>query len=174
MGRLRKTLTAALVWLTAGMTAVAATPHFSCRCADGSVKPFCLGWGGGVTGGCCGHCCATAQDDRHADKGVVPGQQSKAPCPHCRGMAARTSPSKTSTSGLGQPCCTKTTAQPAAFSVSAAKTKLSKDLTPGPFVAAEIAQSFGLPAVHAVRTSWYIDQSPPPTDRVIVLQHFLI
>src|SRR5947209_20004548 len=168
MGRLRKTVTAVTVWLTAAMTAVAATPHFSCRCADGSVKPFCLGWGGDLTAGCCGYCCCTAHHNRHA------GRQAKAACPHCRGKAARTSPSKKTTTRLDQACCTKTTAQPAALTASAVKAKVARDLTPGPFSAAHAVQVRGLSAARAVRTSRPTDQSPPPTDRVVVLQHLII
>jgi hypothetical protein len=37
-----RTTWAGLVWLTVGLTLLAATPHWHCLCPDGHLKPFCL------------------------------------------------------------------------------------------------------------------------------------
>src|SRR5215475_7170923 len=68
----RKTALVGQVWLTAAMTLIAGVPHFSCRCPDGHVKPFCLGLAPGGRACCDRPCCSPVPDDGLRDRALDP------------------------------------------------------------------------------------------------------
>src|ERR1051326_1258891 len=54
---------ALLVWATAASSLFGSTLHFTCRCPDGTVKPFCMGQGSFESSCCCnGKCCCSTSD----------------------------------------------------------------------------------------------------------------
>src|SRR5262249_20190234 len=55
----------AQAWLTAVLMLTTGIPHFDCRCPNGQVKRFCLGFVSGTSPCCCsGSCCSPVQDGK--------------------------------------------------------------------------------------------------------------
>src|ERR1700694_5540233 len=166
MRRFRKIALASAVWATAAMTLAARTPHFVCRCADGSVKLFCLGVGSQVAGTCCRGgpvrtaCCGNSSS--------AAGAKSKCCCCH---KATRSS-TKVPTPGLQvrEHGCSRTLAQAAVLYVSVEPPGVASHLIPGLLLAAAPLPFSMFVPVEGDLGAWHFDRRPPPTDRVITLQ----
>jgi hypothetical protein len=198
---LRRASLTLLVWLTAAMTLVAGTPHFTCRCPNGRVKPFCFGTAFQKSGCCCnGECCCTkAATDcpcgKTSDPDAQPvisscccakgapepqgatasccGQQddSAASCCGAHGDPLPNVPAKSDGSVSGS-CCTTRLVQPELSTPQSPEKPVLKGATLAELLALQP------PGILAAPTEpcyfWQVHQRPPPTDLVIALQHFLI
>jgi hypothetical protein len=164
MSYLRKTALVCVVWLTAAMTLVAGSPHFVCRCPDGSLKPYCLGFVSKATGSCCGGCRAAAATEYGKAKPKCccchQGTPPKGKLP-ARGANAQ---------GAG---CSRTLAQ-ATFAAADSRTTVSKDHTSHALPALDMPAVADLAFMEPGRSSGQAHCLPPPVDRVIALQHLLI
>src|SRR5438132_1028032 len=83
--RLRKAVTALLVWATAASSLFGSPLHFTCRCPDGTVKPFCTGQGTSESSCCCNGkcCCSTSDGGGGCCKGSSSAGQEKKNAPSC-------------------------------------------------------------------------------------------
>jgi hypothetical protein len=170
MYQLRRLSLAVLVWLTAAMTLVASTPHFSCRCPDGRVKPFCFGLPSKKAMCCCnGSCCAP---DVECGKTCCSNQNAPARSCCCQHTGQGHAKSANTGTFARAACCTKTLVPQESRSLSRPESKVAKDLSFGALLTAEAKprQSF-VTAIHRLRQD---HERPPPTDLVVTLQHFLI
>jgi hypothetical protein len=174
MRRVRKLALAFTMSLTAAMTLIAAFPHFECRCPDGHLKPYCLGFCS-TTSGCCGESCC--EFSSKPSWGVVSHPAKSAgrpPCCCCKHKERQ--PAKRQRGGfhVNQPPCVKSAAQPESWTSSDAKTTVAKDQT---------LRAVQLPLVVAMPSdprkawepaSWQEHGLAPPADLVTLLQHYLI
>lgn len=173
MHRFRKICLISIVWLTAGSTLIAGTPHFVCRCPDGTTKAFCFGSASPKS--CCCHggqcCCST--------NGGCPGQTDSpndqdTEVPPCCSSKDSASPGKdrNDDTSLDHDCCQRELAQPQAMSAPDSDVKPDQN-------AIAAAPSY---AVHAsietahtfVPRTWQFHRMPPPTNLVITLLHLVI
>jgi hypothetical protein len=183
----RRTALVALVWLTAASTLLAGVPHFECVCPSGRRGSSCLGVIAKSGGCCCGGSCCSAGGKgpqaegqsccgkpraAHGEKPRPPAKESGNP------RGARVTPAgkaNPDSAQLHRPTCAKAPVQPEALTfapaspshaeLSALDLSVPLPVSPGPEVPSA-------PAPGEVR--WLTYCLPPPTDRVIVLQHFLI
>jgi hypothetical protein len=169
MHQLRRLSLTVLVWLTAAMTLVAGTPHFTCRCPNGQVKSICLGLSSKKSTCCCnGGCCAHGQEGGTA---CCCAQDAPAGC--CCSQHAGQGPVKPEKAGAftGSACCKRTLASQDPQSLSPAKAKVAKNVSFGLLAPdGDPGPSF-VTAIHRPRQH---HERPPPTDLVITLHHFLI
>jgi hypothetical protein len=93
-------------------------------------------------------------------------------CPHCRCHQAARRPAGHGPALSRSSCCHKTTAQAAAFTATHRSTPAPRDVSAVPLPAARQTGLLGPPVAHF--SSAWGERQPPPTDRVITLQHFLI
>jgi len=176
MHLIRKTALAVCGWLTAAMTLVAGFPHLECLCPDGHRKAFCLGQVSRSSGCCCGGSCCSSSSGGGcccARAKTEAGPQSKGRC-----CARHSSRKISATPGkhpqVQHPGCSRTVAPAKTWTASsprtaAAKEGIAKAIFPPP--PAPVAA----PAVTASgRGPWQIHLLGPPTDRVILDQHFLL
>jgi hypothetical protein len=197
MRRVRKTVTAILVWVTAASSLIGSTPHFTCRCPDGTVKPFCTGQATPGSSCCCNGkgCCSTGGGDGGCCcKGKSsPGQQARDGHSCCQQSNTET-PSKPA---AGQPdesarktgadprsgseerlavsrsCCQKTLVKAEGRTLVRPETKPVEQVKFG--LAAPAPPGIGyVPSPLAWRDGWTVSSLPPPTDLVIAFQHFII
>ena len=79
MRQLRKLAGILIVLATATTTLLAGTPHFDCRCPDGSIKRFCFHSACGEQSYCCSgaSCCAKAAEPDAQPKPSCCAKQSK-------------------------------------------------------------------------------------------------
>ena len=183
---LRKTSLLILVWLTAAMTLVAGTPHFTCRCPSGRIKPFCLGSVFNKSGCCCnGECCCTkagtacrcsktsASDPQPVKTPCCCGQHDE-PAASCCGQHDEPAPTdRTPTeSSFSGSCCTKTLVQPKVSTFQFPQKPVLKDATLAVFLALQPPVFWAAPTEPCCFRLAH--QRPPPTNLVIALQHFLI
>jgi len=196
MRRLRKTVTSILVWATAASSLFGSIPHFTCRCPDGTVKPFCSGQATPGSSCCCNGkcCCSTGNGDGCCCKGKSsPGQQESNGHSCCQQSKTET-PSKPA---AGQPdestqktgpdprsgsderlvisrtCCQKTLVKAESRTLVRPETKPAEqvDLLSAPL--APLNSGYN-PSPLALPDGWKIYSLPPPTDLVIAFQHFII
>ena len=78
-----KTIRTAFIGLTALMTLVTGLPHFRCQCPNGSVKPFCFGYGCSASACCCGGACPASPADVRHGRAPAPGRNRRAACCAC-------------------------------------------------------------------------------------------
>ncbi len=169
MHRLRKLSLTLLVWLTAAMTVVAGTHHLTCTCPDGRANSDRVASTEKKTGCCCcGRCCGHA-----AESGINTHPGRHLPRKTCCGDHAKKAVRSAQADRLVRSsCCTKVPASSDPAVPSASDGGLPKSVTFGLPTAAGAS-----PSRHAARVGRCRRQGherPPPTDRVIVLQHFLI
>ena len=174
MRLLRQCLRGALVWMTAASVLLAGFPHYQCRCPDGSLKLFCLGWALGKD--CCcsgGGCPAPAPQGSDRTACAAPAEPAKKSCcchhrhaPNDQGPDTHT---RVTSSG-----CQKTVT-PAEFVAAPAAPKV----VPHSVAAA----AFLLPPQHPLplpssgvggRPCIGDGDRAPPTDLIITLQHLVI
>jgi hypothetical protein len=164
MGGFRKSFLVLQVWLTAFLTLAGEIPHYQCRCPNGSLKPFCLGWFS-ADGCCCGTNCpgsgcagtpaARPTKCRSCCHQATPGDSTKSPVgPHLQG-----------------PGCTKTVVYLPVFVSPSPPDRSHFDcaalLFPDEYVLSGFASKAGASACLP-------PPSLPPPDLVTVLQRFLI
>ena len=106
MRRLGKLISLGLAWAAVGLTMFAGVPHFICRCANGNVKPFCLGICGDA-GCCCGTdaCCSSADTAPRHRNGMASHQDKTQRKSCCGGHAPCT---LTDCPSVGGTCCVRT------------------------------------------------------------------
>jgi hypothetical protein len=152
------------------MTAVASTPHFTCRCPDGHIKQFCLGSIFQQDASCCGReCCAAARDVAGERDTGAPGES----CPYCNGHTRRPAPSRTAhEASFTGTCCTKTLAAPKAATPSHGPARAGKDMTVAALVPAHAELSRSSPCEPTLFRADH--QRPPPTDLITSLQRLVI
>jgi hypothetical protein len=171
MDMIPKPILAVVMWLTAAMTLVAGMPHFVCRCAGGSVRPFCFGIrlnlplvGCGAGRDCCPPECEPA------DKGSSCCDRHRAGCPHCKAAAkAADSPQE-----VGRPGCSRSPADKPVFAVSGHRAPIAGDNGLGLSVARSATEAGIANIVQRRRFSWQIYLLAPPTDLTITLLHLVI
>jgi hypothetical protein len=163
-----------MIWLTAVMTLIAGFPHFECHCANGHVKPYCLSILN-KTGCCCdGSCCSALP--REGNENVTtqdsPSDQAseKSCCCQESQRSFAGSPKEPSLERMG---CQKISVKAADAVPSVPKIVAQDSLgpslqTPPPCVL--LCPQDGVRGDQSAYFQWL----PPPTDLVIVLQHFLI
>lgn len=193
MRRLRRIALVAVVWGTAASTLMASTPHFVCRCPDGSVKPFCLGPVFNASGCCCGGdtcCCSTKSGGGCCSKGGSSGGQAVKRTSCCSQAPEHKDHSKPGTDGSGgaqragskageghaisSRCCQKAVAQQETQSVTPLQAKINESLNTSLvlFPATLLVQA--VPSATSGQTVWEVFRLPPPTDLVTVLQRLTI
>jgi hypothetical protein len=174
MRRLRKTSLAALVWLTAAMTLVAGTPHFTCRCPSGRVKPFCLGSALKQSGCCCNGecCCASAAAGGCGNTSASDAKPVEAS--GCCGRHDGPAPKVPAQAGgsFTASCCTKTLVRPGVSTSQHPEKPVLNSAALAVLLALQPPVSWAAPAEPCFFRPEH--QRPPPTDLVIALQHFLL
>jgi hypothetical protein len=150
-----------LVWSAALMTPIAGTPRIDCLCADGHVRLFCLSVFSPPTACCTGH--TNTQDS--------PGSPTRGAgcCGH--GRHPGKAPADVPSAGTG---CKKTLAEAKVQSVPPAKVVVQDPTDAQAPALAPVAAPAALPGNRPCLLSWHSHGPPPPTDLVIVLQHFVI
>lgn len=169
MRTVRKECWAVFVWATATSTLIASTPHFVCRCPDGTIKEFCFGCCGGKT------CCSTKGGKGSCCKGNPSGEKGPKHVSCCQ--AKRGQPDRRGSvngSSVSQKCCERTLAQTENLSVNREDAKVNASLShcfaiPSETVLGQFTQ-INLPA----HTAWQVYRVPPPTKLVVTLLHLVI
>ncbi len=175
MGLFRHAVYTGTIWLTAVMTLIAGAPHFDCRCANGHVKPYCLGLA--AKKGCCcaGSCCsspprAEEENATSPDPSSAPAGEKSCCCHEQRQSDAGRNPAESTFEKTG---CQKTFVEAADAVPSAAKVVVPDLLTP--LFLLFPASVFPPFEIRLYADSFASNQGlSPPTDLVIVLQRFLI
>lgn len=155
MGSLRKPLAMGLVWLTAISTALAGTPALLCHCTDGSVRlPGVLdSWSPNPP------CCAQTSKS----------ETKKPHCPHCRTHKSTSTPTAWNSAQ-----CHRSIAQPAVFIEAEPRVTMADNVSIHASAALAPAILIVAKGSAGAFTACDPDQQPPPTDRIIAFQHFLI
>jgi len=196
MRRLRKTATAFLVWATAISSLIGSTPHFNCRCPDGTVKPFCSGQATSESSCCCkGKCCCSTGGAGGCGQGKsAPPQEGKSE-PSCCQESKTEAPSKSADGRpdeenvqkiganprsrseerlvISRSCCQKTLIKAERPTLVHQGTEPVKQVEFGLVPLAPLTIGYN-PSPLALRDGWSISRLPPPTDLVIAFQHFVI
>lgn len=68
------------IGLTALMTLVTGLPHFRCQCPNGSIKPFCFGYGCSGSACCCGGACPSSPAEVRHGRAPAPARGRRAAC----------------------------------------------------------------------------------------------
>lgn len=195
MRRLRQTATALVVWATAASTLLGSTPHFVCRCPDGTVKPFCSGKPSAGSSCCCGGtCCCSGNQGKKGSccQSVQPrGPAGSRPscCSH-NGAAQSSGQSVPDTDGQkqGRPtdravgdgpavsstCCQKTLVSAEAPSVVPPETKAPEKGTPDVSLLDRMKVEHLGPTMTAGTAFREPYELPPPADLVTTLQRLTI
>jgi hypothetical protein len=178
MAILGRMIWAGQVWLTALLALAANFPHFECRCPNGQVKPYCLGFCGKSSGCCCFRCgCGSAgrQGPRccQARRAESHGNARRACC-HGRHQSRPASELPSERSSVAErTVCVKTLAGVSAF-VRAAVPTGGPGLIPAvPLCPHGFRAGVSLPATHGP-FRWQIHSPAPPADLVTVLQRLLL
>jgi hypothetical protein len=177
MRQLRSIALCLLTWLTAAMMLVAGTPHYSCRCPSGAIKPFCLGISfarakdAQQTANCCcnGRCCPS----QGTKSCVSSAREPKSCCGCCGDRGSKPTRGRPDAGGqVNGACCIRTLAPSQTITVSPPKTGVAAGETFGQFIAFDASRS-QLP-ICVGRCDCREHQRPPPTDLVVSLLHLVI
>jgi hypothetical protein len=160
----------ASVWFTAFITLTAGFPHLQCRCPDGHIKPVCFGPSAPGPGCCDRPSHRPARRDLLA--GPDPTRPDAAPRSCCHGHAPTPARSTPPPSGLDHRGCTRVLT-PAPDFAAAPALKADHPEPVAVLPPADGAAPAPPPAADA-RPAWCVHTVSPPTDLVILLQHFLI
>ena len=171
MRNLRRKALSVFIGLTAISTLIAATPHFSCRCPNGRVKPFCFSSPSGASQCCCGGSCCSSSG--RACCCSSPSAENSDSCCRADNAADGAAASLGGVQFRGNRC-TKTLVAPALLALPESKSAASDDgaswvLLPSPYAICSALSHIG-----SVRAFWQIFRVPPPTDLVVALQRFTI
>jgi hypothetical protein len=160
----------ASVWFTAVMTLTAGFPHLQCRCPDGHIKPVCFGPSAPGPGCCDRACCPSAR--RGVPTHPPASEKSPAPCCCCHRHAPSPPDRSEPLSGLEPRGCTRVLTPAPEFTPGSAphvdQPELAAVLPPAD------AGGPALPSSPDARPAWCVHTVSPPTDRVILFQHFLL
>jgi hypothetical protein len=179
MRRFRKIAGVMMVWATAATTLLASTPHFDCRCPDGSIKRYCFSAASGESSCCCSGTCSKAYDGKSCCRKQSSSRQSTAKHACCCKQDKSQSSSVASGSkprkgpAVRGACCQKALANLEAQSSVRVTTVIDE---------ATLAHLFVLPAMEIEcvsttapsRTIWQVHWLPPPTDLVTTLHRLVI
>jgi hypothetical protein len=179
MRRFRKIAGVMMVWATAATTLLAGTPHFDCRCPDGSIKRYCFSSASGESSCCCSGTCSKANDDKSCCRKQKTSSQSTAKHACCckqsksQGGSVATGSNPVNGPAVRGTCCQKSLAN-LEFQSSVRVTAVVDD--------ASVAHVFVLPAMDIEyfsnaapsRTVWQVHWLPPPTDLVTTLHRLVI
>jgi hypothetical protein len=173
---LARTVWVSQVLLTAAMLLFTGLPHSLCRCPDGRIKLFCLGSASSATACCCaGACCSSSSGQGCCAGGTVASAQpaSKGSC--CHGAPEqhdrRSGPGSPQVSPPG---CQKTLVHSDLLAVPTLKPEVGQHTPVAQFLPPLLSfLPFSPPSV-GLAGCWSYERLPPPTDKVITLQHFLI
>jgi hypothetical protein len=167
MGFLHKFLHAGLVWLTAAMTLIAATPRDVCACRALANYP---------SGSLC--CCPAGESPANSTKGPGAKPHSRKPrkaCCCCEAKSEHSCPPLRADCQARQLPCIRSMVQAEFLIPSTTDTSVSKDVTDNLVL---LPQSSSPALFRGVsehgRRVWLLHLSSPPTDLVISLQHFII
>src|ERR1019366_7460198 len=178
MGRLRNMTGVLTVWSTAAATLLAGTPHYNCRCPDGSIKRFCFSSASGQSSCCCNgmDCFLKTSEGKSCCRKQTAGNQGAAnPSGCCKAsksqVASVSKPVKELT--VGGACCQKTLAE-REFQSSVRGTTIVDEASVAVFVspAARAIEYFSNAAPR--RTIFLVHWSLPPTDLVMALHRLTI
>ena len=166
-----------VVWATTASVLLANTPHFECRCPDGTVKPICLGSATAASPSCCGSspCCSGDKDNGSCCSHSRPEQpKTKKPCCNQKKNQDR----RRLKTGKNDPvfesnCCQKTLAQSVNPPLSEPKTRPANTLSDDARTAVVSSIGIMIPT-SAVQSDWQITFLPPPTDLVSTCQRLTI
>jgi hypothetical protein len=161
------------VWVTAASTLFAGSPHFICRCPNGNIKPFCLGFkcsglGVGSDKGCC---CGSCSDNCSCKTPSAPAVR-KGCCCHHKKQADESEPAPSRQ--VSNPCCTKVVTS-STLNVASQRNlqrfaEVVSELVPPPVAAKLVSTADG----NTRDAGWHGQEWPPPVDLIITLQHFVI
>lgn len=176
MKSLRQLLLTGLVWLTAGMTLVAGTPHFQCKCPNGTVKPFCIRTMLGLSTDCCvGNCCCLAASSGRSccgGRGNATDVPEKQAC--CHKGALPVAESESDCKHVRTPGCVKTLAPQQPF-MDSVEQKFIFDASHALPVLATIDTFNVVPFTADIRAMCArLDHDSSPSDLVVTLQRFVI
>jgi hypothetical protein len=167
-----KTLQSGFVWLTALLTLVAGSPHVQCRCPNGRIKPFCLGFlfQGGATGGCCAADAPSSWSSCCAGPHAARTEKDIPSCCSCCSSAEERAESETCVHAAG---CTRTLTGPVEFVAASGDAGGALALLGVAFLSP--AAFAPIPSEDQGLPSWQGHSlAPPPTDLVTVLQRLTI
>jgi integrase len=181
MRRLRRTAGVLIVWATAATTLLASTPHYDCRCPDGTIKRFCFSSTTSESSCCCsGTGCGSKSND--AKSCCRKGASSSKSTTKLSCCCKPSKPQHTSVVAGNQPvngltvrgtCCQKTLAQSEIQSSVRATTIV--DETPSLVFVLHSAEGIEyLSNAAPSRTIWQVHWLPPPTDLVTILHRLVI
>lgn len=197
MLRLRKTVTALLVWATVASSLFGSTLHFTCRCPDGTVKPFCTGQGSPESSCCCnGKCCCSTSNGDSCCQGNSSDAPKEKNAPSCCQQDKRETPSEGVASRscedsaqkivpaprslaaerltISRTCCQKTLAQTESQTLVRPVTKPIKYLELSLALLPPLNIGSYVPSPLLVTNGWQVYGLPPPTDLLTLLQRLLI
>jgi hypothetical protein len=170
-----------IVWSTAATTLLAGTPHFDCRCPDGSIKRFCFNSTTSESPCCCSgtSCGSNSNDAKSCCRKKNSGSQSttKPSCCCKKSMAQNTSvvagnPPATGLVVRGT-CCQKTLAETEIQ--SSVRATATVDETPCLVFVLHSAEGIAYLSNEAPsRTNWQVHWLPLPTDLVTTLHRLVI
>jgi len=164
----------ACVWLTAAMTVAAGMPHFVCRCPDRRAGQLAAGDESKQAGCCCGGCgcCNLGENTGYCAESAHAALAAHA-LPNGEWIKDADADSVAKAIGaIKRPQCVRAPLELATLVVP--KTR-AQDLK---LVVVDTLPQETKSLFHAFpdhnQLIWSCERVPPPTDRVIVLQHFLI
>ena len=178
MRRLRKIAGVMMVWATAATTLLAGTPHYDCRCPDGSIKTFCFGSTSGESSCCCSGACSKAKNRKSCCRKDSSGSRSAAkPACCCKQSKPAGASVASAKMPLNEPvvrgsCCQKILVEPEIQSSVRASTIV--DETPGVVAAVLLAAKIEYLSDVALGRTWEVHWLPPPTDLVTALHRLNI
>ena len=178
MRRLRNIAGVMMVWATAATTLLAATPHYDCRCPDGSIKTFCFGSGAGESSCCCSGTCSKAKNGKSCCRTGSSGSRSTAkPACCCKQSKPAGASVASEKKPLNEPvvrgsCCQKILVQPEIQSSDRASPIV--DETPVVATAVLLAAKIEYLSDVALSRTWQVQWLPPPTDLVTTLHRLNI
>jgi hypothetical protein len=181
MRRLRKIAGVMIVWATAATTLLASTPHYDCRCPDGTIKRFCFNSTTSESPCCCSgtNCGSNSNDAKSCCRKKTPSRQSTTK-PSC---CCKQSKAQNNSVVAGNPpatgvivrgtCCQKTLAE--SEIQSSVRASATVDETPSLVFVLHSAEGIEyLSNAASSRSIWQVHWLPPPTDLVTILHRLVI
>ncbi len=189
MRRLGTVSTAIFMWMTLASFLLGITPHFTCRCPDGTIKFFCSGQGSAKSSCCCQGVCASSSGGGCCEGKATP--QSEENPGHCCCKKSAGNQVQPPSDANDRECgiashgagegglsihrsgCQKTLAKAEIVTI------VRWEISPIENADAEVSEftllSLDFPAVVLdLRASRPDHRRPPPPDLVIVFKHFII
>jgi hypothetical protein len=163
-----------VAWATAAMMLLVHTPRLHCRCPDGHTKPFCPSLFFPHSGCCCSNgCCGS---ERYGQSGPCAAPTTGSAAEGCPCCCHDQRPAEKEPQGPAATCnstgCAKVVVKPPTVTPTHSTALVHADQS----LAALLPQTVLLapaPRLHG-QLAWLVHLLAPPTDLVILLQHFLI